>query len=212
MSSSEFLRRPELIDLNTSPDTSPTPPPFEERVEFERIDAGPVREITPEQAFKNGLAQGESIGREAALKELAPVIDKLHAMASSMARVREQRLEEVESELVDIAGEIARRILKGELQQPGDVVVRLARACVDEVRDEGGAVLRVNPQDLELVRIHLAELESELADAAIRVEADPGIEAGCVVVETPRRCYEGRPERILAAAVQQLEQASREEE
>lgn len=210
MSSSDFLRRLELVDLNTS-DAEPPPREFEERHEFERIERGPVREISPEQAFKNGVAQGEQIGREAALKELVPVIDAFHSMAASMAAVRSQRLDELESDLVDVASEIARRILRGELQQQGDVVVRLARACLDEARGEGDGVLHVNPRELELVRIHVAELEAELADAAIRVEPDAAIEPGCVVLETPRRCYEGRPERMLDAAREQLQDASGED-
>jgi flagellar biosynthesis/type III secretory pathway protein FliH len=211
MNSSEFLRRPELADLRES-DAAPTPRLFEERTEFERLERRPVREISPEQAFKNGLAEGESIGREAALKELAPVADELRAVASSMAQVREQRLEELETELLRIATEIARHILRGELQQPGDVVVRLAHTCICEARDEGSAVLRHHPGDLELIRVHLSELEAELTEAAIRTEPDPAIERGCVVVETPNRCYEGRPERILDAALEQLAGTTVEEQ
>ncbi len=203
MSSSEFLRRPQLVDLNEF-DDAPTPQSFEECVEFERVEVQPAREITPEQAYKNGIAEGERIGREATVKELAPVLDELNALASSMARVREQRLEEVEGELLGIATEIARRILRGELRQPGDAVVRMARACFLEMRDEGNAVLRVHPEDLELIRVHLVELEAELADVSIRAEPDASIERGCVVLETPTHSYEGRPERILDAALQQL--------
>ncbi len=209
MSSSEFLHRPELVDLNES-DAAATPQPFEERTEFERIEPGPAREITPEQAYKNGFQEGERIGREAAHKELEPVLGELQAVAASMARVREQRLEELEGELLGISSEIARRILRGELQQPGDAVVRMAHTCIQEIRDEGGGVLRVNPQDLELIRVHLAELEAELAESSIRAQADPSIARGCVLLETPTRCYEGRPERILDAALQQLQ--TRDEE
>ena len=208
MSSSELLHRPELVDLNES-DAAATPQPFEERTEFERIEPGPVREITPEQAYKNGLHEGERIGREAAHKELQPILGELQAVAVSMARVREQRLEELEGELLGVSSEIARRILRGELQQPGDVVVRMARTCIQEIRDESG-VLRVNPQDLELIRVHLAELEAELAETSIRTQSDPSIARGCVLLETPTRCYEGRPERILDAALQQLQ--TRDEE
>ena len=204
MSSSEFLRRPELVDLHES-DAAPAPQTFEEHTEFERLEPGPAREITPEQAYKSGLHEGERIGREAAHKELQPILGELQAVTASMARVREQRLDDLEGELLAISSEIARRILRGELQQPGDTVVRMARTCIEEIRDEGGAVLRVNPQDLELIRIHLAELESELAETSIQTQADPSVARGCVLLETPTRCYEGRPERILDAALQKLQ-------
>ncbi len=210
MSSSEFLRRPELVDLNES-HAAPTPRPFEECTEFERIEPRSAREITPEQAYKSGLHEGERIGREATHKELEPILAELQAVATAMARVREQRLEELEGELLGISSEIARRILRGELQQPGDVVVRMARTCIQEIRDEGGAVLRVNPRDLELIRIHLAELEAELAETSIRAEADPSVALGCVVLETPTHCYEGRPERILDAALQKLQSEDEED-
>ena len=42
MSSSEFLRRLQLVDLNEF-DDAPTPQSFEECVEFERVEVQPAR-------------------------------------------------------------------------------------------------------------------------------------------------------------------------
>ena len=108
-----------------------------------------------------------------------------------------KRLEAAESDLLDVATEVARRVLRGELEQSEDVVLRLARSCIEEAKSEGALVLRVSPGDLERVRAHLPDLEAELADGEIRLQGDPAIARGCVVLETARGCYDGRPDRIL---------------
>jgi flagellar biosynthesis/type III secretory pathway protein FliH len=154
---------------------------------------------TAEEAYQSGLVEGERRGREAAMKEIAPACQELQTLARALADARRERIEQTERELVDVAVEIARRILHGELQQGGDVVIRLARSVIEAAREEGGTLtLRVAPADLELIRTHLPELEVDLADCSLRALADPSIELGSVVLETARRCYDGRPGRILA--------------
>jgi flagellar biosynthesis/type III secretory pathway protein FliH len=199
MSSSSYIRRPEWVDLGRG-EPPARPAHFDERVDFAGAQQALARELTPDEAYRNGLAEGEQRGRDATLKELVPALDELRRVAQAMARVREQRLADVESELLEIGSEVARRILRAELRQDGAAVLHLARACLQEAADEGPLTLRVAPTDLELVRAHLPELELELADASAALRGDPAIEPGNVVLETPRRVYDGRAERILDLA------------
>jgi flagellar biosynthesis/type III secretory pathway protein FliH len=203
MSSSEYIRRLSLVDLQQEA-PPPLTPDFSIHSEFPRTEIGRSTEATPEEAYRNGLAEGEERGRAAALKEIGPVLEELRSVTSSMASVRHQRLADVEDELAQVAARAARRILHGELEQADDIVLRMARACTEEAKDEGSLVLHVAPADAELIRTHVPELELDLADGAIQIQPDPLIQAGSVVLETPIRCYDGRPERILENAVQQL--------
>jgi flagellar assembly protein FliH len=203
MSSSRLLERLVLTDL-----TREAPPAqragFEERVEFDRIERGPIREITPQEAYQSGLAEGERLGRQAATKELVPVIEELRALGRAMALVRAERLQAAEADVVCVATELARRILHGELAQDGDTVVRLARACIQEASQDGPAVLHVHPEDLDLVRTHAHELVLDLADAELEITPDAGIARGSCVLETPTRCFDGRPEHALETALARL--------
>ncbi len=204
MSSSESFRRPTWIDLQSEVPPSPRED-FVEQSEFPRIEIAEEREPSPDEAYRNGLAEGEQRGRDAALKELDPVIQELRSLATSMSSVRQERLDAAESELIQVATDVARRILHGELQQADDVILRMARACVEQAKEEDSLVLHVAPSDLELMRTHVPELELDLADGSVGVQTDPCITPGSVVLQTSQRCYDGRPERILRHTLQQLE-------
>jgi flagellar assembly protein FliH len=180
------------------------PPDFTERTEFPRAERRIETEPTAEEAYRAGLTEGEQRGREAALKEVAPAIAELRRLAASLTHLREQRIADAEQDLVEVATEMARRILHGELRQDTDSVLRLARACVQEAGESEPLVLHVAVEDVDLVRTHLPDLASELAEAELRIEPDATIPRGSVVLEAGSRCYEGRPERILAQARAQL--------
>jgi hypothetical protein len=51
----------------------------------------------------------------------------------------------------------------------------------------------------------VAELELDLADGGIQLEADPELPRGGVVLVAPGRVYDGRPERLLGAARRRVE-------
>jgi len=177
---------------------------------FTRAAPSKAPPLSAEEAYQNGLVEGERRGREATMKELEPARQELQALERSLAFARRERIEQAERELTDVAVEIARRILRGELAQGSDVVVRLARSCIEAAREEGGVLtLHVAPPDLDLIRTHLPELEVDLADCSLRVVPDAAIARGSLVLETARRCYDGRPERILDAHARSL---GREEE
>lgn len=200
MSSSEHLHHPELPDLRQG-----TPPvrarQFVEQREFERVERRPVREISAEEAYAHGQTEGEQRGREAAARELLPAIAELQRVAASLTRVREQRLAELEDEIVDVATNVVRHVLRGELRQDSDTVLHMARACLSEAADQGELIVHVSPSDLELMRAHVPELEVDLGEARLALRADASLAPGGVVLETPHHVFDGRPERVLDAAL-----------
>lgn len=210
MSTSESLPRAQLHSLQDEL-PEPTAEDFAEFAEHEWISTAPADVPTADEAYRNGFSEGEQAGRSAALKELEPIVAELSSITRSLAAVRALRLAEAESELIDVAREIAQRILHGELQQDGDSVVRLARACIQEASDDGELVLRAAPADLELLRTHAPDLEVDLAEGQLRIEPDGSIEPGGVVVESPRRCYDGRATRVLQDAAERAAEAAGEE-
>jgi flagellar biosynthesis/type III secretory pathway protein FliH len=198
------VRRPEFVDLQRQQPLA-QPGQFSEQIEFERQSGGKTRELTPEEAWRNGLAEGERLGRDAMLKEVTPVLDELRAFARALAIVREQRMLDAEAELIEVATAIARNILHAELESNAEVVGRLARVCIEEAAGESPLLLRAAPADLECVRRWVSELELDLADGEIRVEADPQLARGAVVLLTPTRAYDSRPERLLGDARRRVE-------
>ena len=190
MSSSDNIRRLNLIDLDQDL-PSPSGPDFVEEMDFSNVESTQQPQLSTEEAYRNGLAEGEQRGREAALKELQPAIQELQKLALSLTQVRQQRLADAESELLQAATNIVRRILHGELQQENDIVVRMAHACISEAEDEGTLTLHVNPGDVELP--HLAISSRCLLTSPNGSRTGPhrnsgGRIAGCRAGELPLRC------------------------
>ncbi len=200
MNSSDYMRRLTLIDLQNEvpPEAEPD---FTLQSEFPHVEITRSVEATPEEAYRNGLSEGEARGRAAALKDIEPVLEELRGITSALASARAQRLQDAEAQLAQIGADAARRILHGELAQSEDVVLRMARTCIEEAKNEGPLTLYVAPADAELVRTHLPEFELELVEGGIEVRSEPALSSGSVVLETPTRCYDGRPARILEAAI-----------
>lgn len=207
MSSSENLERPIFRDLSEG--TPPTrEPQFVQTSTFDDVGRNAEPPVSAETAYRSGLAEGEARGREAARLELLPALEQFKTMTLTVSSAREALIEDARQELIEVAGALARNLLRGELAQGGDVVLRMARACIDEAKRDGAVVgLHVSPGDAELVRTHVPELEVDLQQGAIRVLPDPALEPGGVVIETERACYEGRPERLLEATLRRETQA-----
>jgi flagellar biosynthesis/type III secretory pathway protein FliH len=203
MSSSDSTGPIHLTDLQREalPETRDD---FVEQTQFERVNTAPAAGPSLDDAYEAGIAEGEQLGRAATLKEMQPVIARFEELIKALSHVRERRLEETERELTDLGVEIARRVLHGELQTGNDAVVRLARACIQEAKEEGTLTLRANPNDVELLRTHLPELELDMTDQQLRVEPDPRVPAGGVILETARACYDGRPHRVLEGLRQRI--------
>jgi flagellar assembly protein FliH len=204
MSSSERPQPLRLIDFGAK-----TPPPerraksFAPCADFAQLGTPRPPQPDPEELRRQALAEGEARGRAAAHKELEPTLARFAELLQSLCDARAQRLAAAEQDLLDVAAELARRILHGELRQGGDSALRMARACLQEAAGGEGALrLHVAPADAELLRSHLPELELDLAERALALVVDPLITPGGVVVESAGRCYEGRPERVLAALVE----------
>ncbi len=198
MSSSEATALP-LVDLRAELRGPARREAAFEPGQFEAL-AGRAPQRTPDEAHALGLAEGERRGRDEALKELVPVIAELREIARALGSLRAQRLAELEGEIVDLACELARRVLHAELALGGPAVAQLARALVEAAGDEERRVLRCAPADVDLLRAHAGELELDLADGGVQLAADASLSPGEVVLETERRCYDARTERVLAAA------------
>lgn len=132
-----------------------------------------------QQAYEEARQQGYNEGKEAGAAELSAIV----AQAS-------QRLQQIEAQaapqLRDLALGIARKIIGTELQtRPERVVDIVKQALSDKARQRREILLRVNPEDMELMRQHKAELLEALSRAKeIGLREDPDVAPHGVVIET----------------------------
>jgi flagellar biosynthesis/type III secretory pathway protein FliH len=142
-----------------------------------------------DEAIRNGYEEGRAQG----MAELVEV--------SARSRQRMQQFEEqAEPQLTQLALTIARRILGRELElRPNAVAGLIKRALGDKARQRCDVFLRVNPEDLAVVREHKAELLEVLSRTTdIAIREDPNVARYGVIIETDAGTIDAQLETQLA--------------
>lgn len=127
-----------------------------------------------------GLAAGLAEGRTQAREEA----QRLATLATACAGALTQIEEKLGQDLLALALDIAGQVLRTTLQEQPESLLPALREVLQTPPASQGAVLRlwVHPDDLELVRQHLAD---ELRDGNWRVLTDESIARGGCRAETP---------------------------
>jgi flagellar biosynthesis/type III secretory pathway protein FliH len=138
--------------------------------------AGEIREQALEdarRARRAAFAAGHADGMASAAAALARV-----------AEVEAARLAELDAAVVEVALEIARRVVGREIAtRPADVL-DMARRALRAAAGAGDVVVRVAPTDVGTVREALPALQAACDRGALSIAEDPGLDPGEVVVET----------------------------
>ncbi len=154
------------------------------------------------EAYGQGEADGYAAGERKAEQALRERAQRLDAILAALARP----LAEVDEELVEAVAElsvlIARHLVRRELRtEPGEVVGVVRETMRQLPVATRGTRLRLNPDDVELVRSALA-----LGDdgQTWRTEADPLITRGGCVVESESSRIDATVESRLAAIASKM--------
>lgn len=141
------------------------PPPVDPQVEAESRRAG----------YEAGYAQGLEAGKT----ELAEAAARLRALLDGLSGPLDEIDAEVETALVALALEIARRVVLHELSLGPEPLLAAMRECLKRVPVPRGPLrLRLNPADRELLAAAGQEVVPEEMELADDATLSPG---GCVL-------------------------------
>ena len=156
----------------------------ERRRGFRRIDeralvsraqeeAHAIREIAAKEGYKNGLLEAQN------------EVEILKTSLSEFVSAKKVAYEELSSHILEISLEVAKKIIKKEVETSNEVL----KAVMAEVFDELGSndekvTVKVHPEDVDFARLSLPEiLADSVVDAKIIVVGDELVEKGsCTVV------------------------------
>ena len=142
-----------------------------------------------DELVKQGFDQGRKDGIASVTEELARVL-------SEVAEIRGSASER----LVQLATKIAHKVLKEAVSLNPDVVVSMARRALEEVRWCREITLRINPEDLEIIRKQRQKLTALLDSVnELRLEGDPQVERGGCLVESEAGILDATLSTQLAA-------------
>ncbi len=142
-------------------------------------------ELKISEAYQRGFNDAEKILREKINVELNEHILLLDQLIKNFYSEIESLGRKIESLVLSLAVEIAKKIVKREIDKNDDFVVNQVKEAIKRVVGIEKIKLRVNPEDEKLIR----ELKPELLQIAdstreIVVEPDPSIERGGCIIES----------------------------
>jgi flagellar assembly protein FliH len=135
------------------------------------------------EAHAAGFREGEAAGKKRAAAELEPVLDRLARSIQEMAGLKSQMRREAESDMLRLALEIARRILRREIAVDPDAIRGLVVAALDKLEGQEVSRVRLHPSHAALVGDLLRKRGT---GQPVEVIADASREPGTVIFETGR--------------------------
>jgi flagellar assembly protein FliH len=163
---------------------------------------GRARELTTKEklakiesdAFDKGYADGIGAGQQA-IRETAKRLD---AIITELEDLRNKKTIELLPDLVNLATDIAEKIIHVRVEKDRDIIISVAR---DAIRKLGGweekILIRVNPADYDTMLTSLESLREESRLRDINIEPSPSIAPGGCYIETPSGEVDARIEEQL---------------
>ena len=160
----------------------------------EELDAAMLK--AREEAFAQGLAEG----REAARAEMEAKIARLEALANTLDSGRREVFERCASDVATAVTHIAQNVVQRELLVDSTGVEALVIDVLGHVQAQDELVIRVAPEDEQLLQSALPSLMERLGrDSTFRIQSDPDLHPGGARIETQMGSIDASVETRFAA-------------
>lgn len=157
-----------------------------------------------QEGFQIGLEEGKKRGLEEARREYKPLLSMLDRAVQELKAEKETFYEENEVYIVKLAIEIARKIIQRELNQNADILLYIVREALRKVAGNGKIVIRVHPEDLELLQKNRDFLEQQLSTfSSVEFVPSEDVEKGGCVIESESGIVDAQ----LSVQLEQIEEA-----
>jgi flagellar biosynthesis/type III secretory pathway protein FliH len=172
------------------PEETPAPAPAE---------LAAIEEAARVQGYNVGFEVGRAAGIAAAeeamgksVQRLAAVVDGIHENHASFFRTAERQV-------VDLALQIAQKVVEREVENMPDMAVNVIRAALEEMDARTAVRIRVNPADEELLRRRWAQVvPAGIGADRIELQQDERVQSGGAIIETTHGQVDAQLESKLA--------------
>jgi flagellar assembly protein FliH len=190
------------------------PAPEELLAEARRVLAEAHRQADQmrQDAVRRGYEEGLQLGREEGLRLYRQAVqslrDEVQKLVDAILTERQRLWQQMEPQVIDLVLEIARKVLREEIQARREVTLSIIRHALRRVADTEQVRIRVHPDDLQIAREHREDFLA-ICDGVRQIEIvdDQRVSGGCII-ETPS----GTIDASLRTQMQSVEKALREAE
>jgi flagellar assembly protein FliH len=148
-------------------------------------EAAAEAELIREHARAEGHAEGLTAGRRDGSAEISAATLALGQALGEIQSLRSATIEAVEHDAIELAIEVAGKILAGTLQARPEQVVELAQGALRRISDRRRITVLVNPADLETVRSAVGEIAAQGSGIEFcEVQSEERVGLGGAIVRT----------------------------
>ncbi|GIV15899.1 MAG: hypothetical protein KatS3mg022_1334 [Armatimonadota bacterium] len=191
------------------------PTPEELLAEAKRVLAEAHRQADQmrQDAVRKGYEEGLQLGREEGLRLYQQAIDSLRnevqKLIDAILTERQQLWQQMEPQVIEMVLEIARKVLREEIQARREATLSMIKHALRRVADTEHVRIRVHPDDLQIAREHREHFLA-VCDGVRQIEIvdDQRVGGGGCIIETPG----GTIDASLRTQMQSVERALREGE
>ncbi len=147
------------------------------------------------EAHERGLEAGRTLAAAEVEVLAAPLREELTASLDALDNLRAALAVRAERDMVRLAVEMAKKIVRREVTLDGDVALTLARVALGRLHSRAAAVVRLHPDDCAYA---VARVEGLARGRSIEIIADTTVARGGCLVETEMGDIDARIEQQFA--------------
>lgn len=158
-----------------------------------------------QEGYKNGYSDGYDYGINEAVKEADNIKKEGNKYLKSCNDAVDRFIKEKHDEIIKLAINIAKQIINSEISLNQDVVLNIAEKVLSKAIDKRQIVLKVNPEDYNLLMSKKEELSIYVESSNnLFIVADYAIEKGSIKAETPSGFIDGKIDTQLKLVLKSL--------
>lgn len=135
------------------------------------------------EAYEKAFEAGDKAGFAMGEKKAMVLIEKIENLLDDLTGIRKTIIRELESQVVELAVGVARKILLKDLEINPDQIVEMTKEALSRVERGGQITIKINPSLYDLFMKHKPDILNMHADIAFDV--DPAVPVNGSVVIGP---------------------------
>jgi flagellar biosynthesis/type III secretory pathway protein FliH len=162
-------------------------------------DFAALEEAARVQGYNVGFEQGQAAGMAVAEQSMTDSVTRLMALASHVHENHAIFFRAAEREVVDLALQIAQKVVEREVENMPDLALSVIRAALEEMDARTAVRVRVSPDDEDLLRRRWSQVVPPGIGAdRIELLKDDRVKSGGAVIETTHGEVDAQLESKLA--------------
>lgn len=137
------------------------------------------------EAFQKGFEAGRASGMELAEKKVEAILGRFTQSLQKLAEARTELVRATQEDLVRLAVEIARKLVRRELTVDPEIIVTLVRVALERLSSKAPVTVFLNPEDLRLVEARLRENPALFGERDLVLKPRGELRRGDCQLESP---------------------------